>query len=272
MRPVDWTCNPDHPSHKIKTDYIDNPNIDVKNYFFGFPDNPIITQDYIDNIKRYYKGAFYERMILGKWVAAEGTVYDHFDRSIHVVDSWPENQVTEFCIGIDWGYEHHLALGLYAIDYDGAYWMIDEIFVQHQLIDKELVQIMRRQGWFDLSIGDRRVLPSYAYADSARPEYVQLFQQLTGLVTVMASKEVIEGIQCVQRHLTVGGNGKARLYILNKCNNMIHGMETYRWKKNNTGTKDEPEKKEDDMVDQLRYTLHTRERSTVRLLNKNPLR
>jgi len=50
LMPVIWTCNPDSPSHYIKTEYMDNTDqkdVAIKNLFFGFKDNPTITDVYI---------------------------------------------------------------------------------------------------------------------------------------------------------------------------------------------------------------------------------
>src|SRR5208337_2242027 len=36
IHPKFWTCNPDSPTHYIKTNFIDNDKIDRKNFYFGF--------------------------------------------------------------------------------------------------------------------------------------------------------------------------------------------------------------------------------------------
>ena len=42
-------------------------------------DNPSLTENIKDIFKRQFKGLWYQRFILGKWVQAEGAIYDFFD-------------------------------------------------------------------------------------------------------------------------------------------------------------------------------------------------
>ena len=110
--PIIWTCNPDHPSHFIKTEYIDNDRIDVRNWYFGFYDNPLMNEKFIDDMKSSFSGVFLERMIYGKWVIAEGAIYIDFGREKQVVDVVPELQ--EYFWSLDWGYENPMAILLMA--------------------------------------------------------------------------------------------------------------------------------------------------------------
>lgn len=78
------TTNPDAPSHWVKTDIIDNQEIDKKIWSFNFDDNEILkreNQEYFDELKIQFQsmgGVFYERFILGLWVMAEGLIYKQF--------------------------------------------------------------------------------------------------------------------------------------------------------------------------------------------------
>lgn len=78
------TTNPDAPSHWVKTDIIDNDEIEKKVWNFTLDDNVILrkeNEEYFDNLKKEYQsmgGVFYERFILGLWVLAEGLIYKQF--------------------------------------------------------------------------------------------------------------------------------------------------------------------------------------------------
>ena len=73
------TTNPDTPTHWLKRNYIDRADefdfLDVK---FTIDDNTELDAEYIRNIKLEYVGVFYQRFILGKWVIAEGIIYEDF--------------------------------------------------------------------------------------------------------------------------------------------------------------------------------------------------
>ena len=268
-----WTCNPDSPYHFIKTQYIDNTALDIKVWNFDFWDNPIMTQEWIDAQRSRYSGVFYQRMIEGKWVSAEGIVYDKFDLSKHVVEDYPKDSIKEFVIGIDWGYEHPMAMGLFAIDFDGGYWLIDEIYERHILIDESLVKILKSKGWLDIKHHNTTVKPSRCYADAARPDYVQKFYQLTHIPTIGTEKgpnSVVQGIQEVQKQFVKKGNGEYGLRFLSKCKNTIKEHEGYSWMTGTEGTKDEPKKLNDHACDMVRYVVYGRRRKSIKMLQKNP--
>ncbi len=70
------TTNPDSPTHWLHKHYISRVDeIDLKVYTFLLDDNTTLDPEYVAEIKRDYIGVFYERMILGLWVVAEGAIY-----------------------------------------------------------------------------------------------------------------------------------------------------------------------------------------------------
>ena len=266
------TTNPDAPGHWVKKQLIDNKELDSKIWYFTLTDNPALTDDYKREIKATYTGAMYDRMILGRWTVASGIVFDQFDRRLNVKKRADLPKFKEYVMGCDWGYAHPLAIILVGIDYDGNYWIIDEIYVKNQLIDDKLKNMIVSKGWLQIDNGFRMVKPSYVYADSARPDYINLFTKLIGITTLPAAKQVIEGIQMMNSKLRPKGNGEPSLYVLDECHNWIEEVELYRWKQTRDQIKDEPEKENDHLMDATRYILFTRERSKVRVIEHNPFK
>jgi PBSX family phage terminase large subunit len=236
---------------------MDNPKIDVKNWYFGFPDNPFLSQELIDELKNTYKGVFFDRMILGLWTVAEGVVYDRFSMSEHVKEEHPKN-IERYILGIDWGYSEALAMTLYGIEPDGTWWQVDEYQEQGKLIDRGLIAELEEKGWFDLPIYSGgeivgRVKPSIAYADSNRPEYIKLFNDMTGIDTIPAVKrDKLELIQSVQIKYNKGINGKYGIYYLSKCKKTLAQKMSYHWKGEG---KDEVFKKDDHLMDSEQYAI-----------------
>lgn len=258
--PKFMTCNPDHPSHYIKQRYIDNSKIDKRVWYFGLPDNPSLTPEYIEEVKQLYTGALYERMILGKWVQSEGVIYNEFDRNRHLFTDI-KNTIKEHIIGIDWGYENPLAIVLMAVDYDGNYYELDEIYERQQHIDDSLKAYMKSKGWLDL-----KPRLSYGYADTNRPDQIQLMQRLLNIPVMGAVKDVEPGINCVN------GMFKQNKLLTHKtkCPNTLRERESWCWKDNKK--KDEPVKEDDHLMDAERYAIYTRERGRVRIINTNPFK
>ena len=72
------TTNPDSPFHWLKQDILSMDEGDVRSWQFALEDNPELTQEDKDYLRRQYKGLWYQRFIEGKWVQAEGAIYDYF--------------------------------------------------------------------------------------------------------------------------------------------------------------------------------------------------
>lgn len=98
----DGTCNPKGPSHPVKKELIDRASqIGAKVWHFTIDDNPFLDPIFVANLKRQYVGVWYQRYILGRWVAAEGAIYDVLDEDIYVVDKLPKIERT--WVGMDYG-------------------------------------------------------------------------------------------------------------------------------------------------------------------------
>ena len=83
------TTNPDHPKHYVKTEIIDNPNIDKQVVKFLLDDNIYLDEEYKRNIKREYTGVYYDRYVLGNFVRAEGIIFLDFanDQTPHIISA-----------------------------------------------------------------------------------------------------------------------------------------------------------------------------------------
>lgn len=247
--PIIWTCNPDSPTHFIKTGYIDKIDkglIQGKNYFFGFNDNPAVDESYKKELSNRFSGVFYDRMIMGKWVQAEGSIYKDFTRD-HVINYMP--LCDEYGLGIDWGYEHPLVILFIGIK-DGVFYVLDELYLKNQLIDNSLKNKIDGKGY---KLSDAR-------CDSSRPEQIRaLYDLYNGSLDVHSSThDINDGIQEVMFKLKKRGDNQFGLYIHEQCVNTIRQMENYRWKVNRDGiTRDEPVKEEDDCPDALRYYVYS---------------
>lgn len=80
-KPKAWliaTTNPDAPKHYVKSEIIDNDNLDKQIIKFTLEDNIHLDGEYIENLKREYTGVYYDRFILGEFVRAEGIIFPEF--------------------------------------------------------------------------------------------------------------------------------------------------------------------------------------------------
>lgn len=241
------TTNPDSPYHWFKLWMEGNP--DLVSFQFVMDDNPSLTQNRIDFFKTQYKGLWYQRFILGKWVQAEGAIYDFFDEKLHCID-FPLSTATSYIVGVDYGTTNPCAFVLIGINkhrYPNI-WVEDEYYFnsrvsQRQKTDGEYAEDLKR------FIENRAISGIYLdpSAASFRAELIR-----SGVDNIIdAENEVNDGIRFVAKLLS---NGTFK--ICRKCRNLIAEFQSYVWdEKSLKSGVDKPKKENDHALDALRYAL-----------------
>lgn len=70
----DGSLNPEHPTHWLKK-FLDS-DADIYLQKYQIFDNDFLSKEFIDNLCKEYEGTiYYNRLILGEWVRAEGAIY-----------------------------------------------------------------------------------------------------------------------------------------------------------------------------------------------------
>ena len=241
--------NPENPTHTVKIDYVDkdgqileNGRINIRSFQFTLYDNTFLNDEYVRSIEASTpSGMFYDRDILGKWVAAEGVVYQDFNQEKHYIkeSDIDKNKIVKYFCGVDWGYEHYGSIVLLAKDIDNNIYLLKEYSAKHQEIDY----------WVNIAKNIKKEYGNiYFYADSARPEHVARFQR-EGIRCINANKAVLSGIEEV-----------AKLFKLNKfkiveanVNRFKDEIYNYVWNEK----KGEPVKEQDDVLDSIRYAIYS---------------
>ena len=103
-------CNPAGPHHYIREEYIlQAKEKKVYHLHFMMTDNLTLSPKVLERYRRAWPhgSVFYKRFILGKWVAADGLIYQQFadHTKDYLVDrKWLEdNQIMYAVIGVDFG-------------------------------------------------------------------------------------------------------------------------------------------------------------------------
>lgn len=232
------TTNPDSPYHWLKRDYLtDNP--DVSSWQFTLDDNPQLSPEDRNYLKRQYTGLWYKRFIEGKWVQAENSVYDYFDEKLHVIDFAP-SYTSSYFVGIDYGTTNPCAFVLIGHDpsrYPNL-WVEDEYYFnsrkhQRQKTDTEYAEDLKK-------FLQNRPIKSIYLDPSAVSFRMELQKQ--GIQNLYEAKnEVLDGIRFVSKLLNNG-----TLKICRSCYNLIQEFQSYVWdiKSSLTGV-DKPKKEND---------------------------
>lgn len=252
-------CNPDSPYHWFYTDYITNPDIkDKKIWQFLMEDNLSLDKDYIESLKQMYTGVWYERMIEGKWVAAEGRIYDMFEPNVHMIDtqaflkaSGLNPKAIKWIVGCDYGTATVMSWGLYGRLPNGAYLKVKEYYydamkLKVQKTDHEFAEE------FDAWIKASGVKPWAVFCDpSAASWKTELMRR--GYVVLNANNDVVNGIRQVATMLNT-----QKFYIDKSCVNTKMEYSTYSWDPMaQKQGKDRPIKEHDHTCDTDRYVLYT---------------
>lgn len=100
-----FNCNPAGPAHWFKKEFIDKAQEKrIAHLKFKLDDNNTLTEEIKDRYRRMYTGVFYDRYILGRWVAAEGAIYTQLaeDTNRFTVQDVPQG-LAFGTIGVDFG-------------------------------------------------------------------------------------------------------------------------------------------------------------------------
>ena len=250
--------NPENPVHSVKTDYIDkdgqrlsNGQLNIKAFNFTLYDNTFLNKEYVESIEASTpSGMFFDRDILGIWVASEGVVYQDFNKDIHYIKEANTEFKKIFC-GVDFGWEHYGSIVVVGLGVDNKYYLIKEYAYKHKDIEY----------WISIA---KEIIKEYGninfYCDYARPDYMHKLQ-VNGIRAINAKKEVLEGIT------TIATLFKTNKLLVLEDNVNIFKSEIYNyvWAKG----KDEPIKSSDDVLDSLRYAIYSDMKLSGNKFNRN---
>lgn len=136
----DGSCNPEAPTHWLKI-FLDG-NADIYQQHYTLDDNPFLDPAFIDNLKREYEGTvWYDRLVLGHWIAAQGIIYRLFanDPERYIIDKPPEG-IIEAYIGVDFGGHgsaHSFTLTGLTLGYKDVV-ILDEWYLKEEITPQQL--------------------------------------------------------------------------------------------------------------------------------------
>lgn len=247
------TTNPDSPFHWLKKDFIDRrEELNLRVFNFKMSDNPSLTSEYIEALKKEYRGLWYRRFIDGEWCLAEGSVYDFFDESIHVIES-PPSYAKYYIAGVDYGTTNPTAFVLVGFNDESPVkiWVQKEYYFDSKKEGRQKVDAEYADDFFEF-LSDYPLKALYI-DPSAASFKLELRRRSPTLAIKDAKNDVLDGIRTISLRLATGD-----LKICKCCKNLIQEFQSYVWdsKKAERGI-DEPVKAFDHCLDALRYAVFT---------------
>ena len=262
--------NPAEPTHWLKRRSEDGRLLML---YSTHTDNPrwyedgILTADGAAYIERLGNntGVRRARFLEGKWVAAEGIIYEDFDPNVHLKYRFDIPQAWTRWWSVDFGFTHPFVLQCWAEDPDGRLYLYREIYQTKGLVENHAKNILAI-----VAPGGKWIEPRpRAIVTDHDAEGRGTLEKYLGMHTVAAHKAVTEGIQAVQARLKVAADGKPRLCVLR--DSVVHRdpmqveskkpasteeeFSGYVWQDN----KEAPVKEADDGMDAMRYIVAHRD-------------
>lgn len=230
------TTNPDSPAHWVKRDYLENPRVDLLSIKFTLEDNVFLPKKYVESLKAEFCGVFYDRFILGKWVAAEGRVYESFS-SANVISSkeiesrLAENRLITAAIGVDYG-GNGSASAFVLVGVDAGF---KNLYVLSELYDKRnrsAESLISNFSEFTEREKKRFPMLAAAYCDSAEQLLIKSFRQAvrtSGVEVKNALKKPINTRINMLNRLIAGG----RFFVCAECPHVIEALNGAVWDERN---------------------------------------
>lgn len=228
-----FNCNPSHPKFWFYEEWIQKAQEkNALHLHFLLEDNPSLSPAIIARYKSLYTGVFYMRYILGRWVRAEGVIYQQFadNTDMFVVKSCNE-PLELVTIGIDYGAgkanTSFKATG-FTHGFKKVYSLAERDIKGINSPDKIYAEFER----FYLEIVNQYHRCNYVYAD-----YGALGQVITnGLQTYMQAhgypvmiRDCTKGTIIERIELTWQLMSEGRYKILSCCPNLISALQDAVW-------------------------------------------
>jgi len=247
-RQIIYTTNPDYPNHWIKKQLIDGGKASV--YYSRPEDNPANPADYIARLKNL-TGVSYKRLWLGRWVQAEGAIYDEYDVAIHLIDDFTPPEDGRYFVSIDFGFTNPFTASLWYVDGEGVAYLYKQIYMTKRLVETHAKDIKRM-------VGNLRIEKWITDHDA---EGRATLEKHLGISTTAAHKTVITGIEAAKKRLA-----ENRVYFMRgalveldlaleeekKPTWLIDEIDGYRW---SSKKQDTPVKENDHACDDFRYFI-----------------
>ncbi len=241
-----FNCNPEHPRHWFHREWI--LGADKKNAFylhFRMEDNPALSPQMIERYKSLYSGAFYERFVEGKWVAAEGLVYPFMSDGRYFCAP-PDGEAEEYRVSCDYGTVNPASFGLWG-KYGEVWFRVAEYYFDSKAEGIQRTDEEHYAALCELA-GQHKI--AKVTVDPSAASFIATIRRHKTFRVVKAKNDVLAGIRQVADQLKSG-----RIKITTVCPDAMREFGCYRWEQ--AGGRDAPCKEHDHAMDDIRYFVST---------------
>ena len=258
------TTNPGSPYHYLHEDYITNEEAlasgRVKVWHFVLDDNLSLDEDYKRDLKANHKGVFYQRNVLGRWVIAEGAIYDVYNENVHDFDDlitpdYIKRNFDEVRVGVDYGSASVTVFVMIGIrtETNGKHKEKHFSVIKEYYHDVGAEGIQPTDGRYAQAMKEFvHNIPYHVVNVPHDATNLRMEFEKVGLKCAMVKHDVVETIQFIRNLFA-----ENRMMIHEGCRNVKTGLAVYVWDPKTVGsTNEKPLKKDDHAVDAMRYAVN----------------
>ena len=255
--------NPSAPSHWLKrradagkttlleSTHHENPNL-------WDDENGVWTEQGLVYLARLaaLTGARKERYYAGRWVQAEGLIYEGWDPSTHLVDEFVVPASWDRFRTIDFGFTNPAVCQWWALDGDGRMFLYRELYHAQWTAKALALRVAELSG-------SETFLATICDHDAGERATLEE----NGIKSMPAEKDVTAGINHVMERLVLAGDKRPRLYVMRgACVEIDQALndrklpysteqefDSYVWQ--DKSKKEQPVKEHDHGLDALRYAV-----------------
>jgi phage terminase large subunit len=228
----------------------DNPII--KSWTISTLENKFLPEDARREIMSLYTTEESKKRIFGQFLKSEGSVWNEFDKNIHIIPRFPIPADWRKIRTIDFGYTNPFCCLWLAMNPDGEIFVYNEHY-QTRTILRVHAEIILQKDQEGISRGDNFRGIEATVADHDAQDRAELEEY--GIYTLPAKKNIRLGLETVNRAFMLKGNQRSSLYIFNDLPNIIRETKNYSYPKgrNKRNETELPEPFDDHTQDALRY-------------------
>ncbi len=241
-----FNCNPENPLHWFFEEWIKKAQSKNCLYLhFLMKDNPSLSSAVIKRYENLYSGAFYERFVLGKWVATEGLVYPDAASGKYTANV-PIERAEKYYISCDYGTVNPFSLGLWGKH--GKTWYRE---AEYYFSSRREGRAQTDEEYYEqlCNLAEDKKIEA-VIVDPSAASFIECIRRHGKFTALKAKNDVSYGIRAVSESFRQG-----EILISPTCKDTLKEFSLYRWEEGSA--KDVPKKEHDHAMDDMRYFVAT---------------
>ena len=252
----DGSLNPESPTHWLKRFLDSDADIYLQEYTLF--DNPHLPQDFVENLCNEYRGTvYYDRLVLGKWMRAEGLIFPTFtEENIYNDQTRPVAlyNASVRMISVDYGTTNPCVF-LDTYDDGDTIWVDDEYRWDSRSNEAKMSATPQKTDsqYADDMVAFMGTEPERICSIIVDPSAASFIAELRGRgwVVTGADNNVLDGIRIMNSLFA-----RKKIMVHERCRGLIDELHSYVWDdKAAAYGEDKPVKEADHGCDNLRYRI-----------------